>query len=113
MIIRTLKLLVTIAASVTLADTAFAQAAGAGADFNKADRAATAREAERQRVEKYDKPIRPDPIGNALIGGSVAGAVAGASGGVAAGAAAAAASTARGAAIGTAVEKTREKIKGQ
>lgn len=95
--------------SMQSSPTVFAQAAGAGADFNRADRKATAREAERQRVQAYDKPIRPDPIGNALIGGGVAGAMAGASGGAAAGAAAAAASTARGAAIGTAVEKVRER----
>jgi predicted Rossmann-fold nucleotide-binding protein len=82
---------------------AYAQAAGAGADFNKRDRAATAREAEAQRVEKADRPVRPDPLGNALIGGGVTGAMSGAAAG--------AASAVRGAAIGTAIEKAKERGK--
>jgi hypothetical protein len=55
----------------------FAQTAGAGADFNKADRKETARQAEIQRVQKYDKPVRTDPVGNALLGGAVTGVVTG------------------------------------
>jgi hypothetical protein len=81
----------------------YAQAAGAGADFNKADRAATAKEAERQRLEKVDPPIRPDPVGNALIGGAVTGSMKGAAAG--------AVSAIRGAAIGTAVQEAKEKSK--
>ena len=83
--------------SLVSAPQAFAQCAGCGADYNKADRQAT----EIERIRQYDKPIRPDPVGNALIGGGVTG--------VLKGAAAGAASAARGAAIGTGVEKAREK----
>ena len=42
-----------------------------GADYNKADREATARLAERQRLEKFGPPIQKDPLGNAIIGGGV------------------------------------------
>lgn len=60
----------------------FAQAAGAGADFNKSDRQASARQAEINRLVKYDKPVYPDPLGNALIGGASSAVVRGASAGV-------------------------------
>ncbi len=48
-----------------------AQAAGAGADFNRQDSRAT----EIQRLKNYDKPVKKDPVGNALIGGVVSGVV--------------------------------------
>jgi len=83
--------------SLVGAPPAIAQCAGCGADYNKADRKAT----EIERVRQYDKPIRPDPIGNALIGGGVTGSMKGAAAGAAA--------AARGAAIGTGAEKVREK----
>jgi len=60
------------------ATNACAQAAGAGASFNRTDRAATAAVAERQRLERIDTPIRPDPLGNALLGGPVHGVIRGA-----------------------------------
>lgn len=78
---------------------AFSQCAGCDADYNKGDRQAT----EIERIRQYDKPIRPDPVGNALIGGGVTG--------VTKGAAAGAASAVRGAAIGTGVQKAREYTK--
>lgn len=64
-----------------LASAALAQAAGAGADFNKADRKATAKETAKQveieRLKKVDPPIKPDPLGNALVGGALTGAITG------------------------------------
>jgi hypothetical protein len=51
----------------------YAQCAGCGADYNKADRHATVRLVERQRPEKIDPPIQKDPRGNTIIGGSVTG----------------------------------------
>ena len=82
--------------SITLSThsvTAFSQAAGAGADYNKADRA---RVQEQTRLERVDPPIRPDPVGNALIGGAVTGTIKGAAAGaVSAGRGAAAGSTAQ------------------
>lgn len=44
--------------SINYTISAYAQAAGAGADYNKADRAATALEAKRQRVEKCAFAVR-------------------------------------------------------
>ena len=64
-------------ASFFLVGSVYAQAAGAGADYNKADRKETAKQAEIQRIQKYDKPVRTDPLGNALLGGAVTGAVTG------------------------------------
>lgn len=80
---------------------AFAGCAGCGADYNKADRAATARQAEIQRLERVDPPVRPDPVGNALIGGGVSGVMRGSVG-------AAAGAFGRGAAIGTAAESAKQ-----
>lgn len=88
-----------------------AQAAGAGAAHNKVDREASAKLAERQRVAEYDTPIRPDPIGNALVSGGVSGIVTGAAKGAAAGVAAGAISTVRGAALGAAAQKVSEEDK--
>lgn len=64
------------------ATSAYAQAAGAGAQFNRTDRAATAQTAELQRLARVDPPIRPDPLGNALLGSPVHGVVRGAAAGV-------------------------------
>ena len=72
--------LVAIGASFTL--DAFAQAAGAGAAFNRADRQASARQAEVNRLIQYDKPIYKDPLGNALIGAPTTGVIRGAAAGV-------------------------------
>ena len=47
----------------------------------KADRT---RAAEQQRLERVDPPVRPDPLGNALIGGAVTGSMKGAAAGAAA-----------------------------
>jgi predicted Rossmann-fold nucleotide-binding protein len=100
---RIVVLSIVLAVASSHASLAIAQAAGAGADFNRADRVDTAREAERQRLERVDPPIHPDPLGNALIGGGVTG--------VMKGAAAGAASAIRGAAIGTAVQQAKERAK--
>src|SRR5262245_55498909 len=81
---------------------AHAQAAGAGAAYNKADRAATAREAEQQRIHKADKPIQPDPLGNSVIGGVVTGTMRGAAAG--------AASAVRSGAIGSAAQEIKQDI---
>jgi hypothetical protein len=78
---------------------ALAQAAGAGADFNRQER----RQAqELRRLDRVDPPIRPDPLGNALMGGVVTGTLKGAAAG--------AASAARGVAISSGVQATRESI---
>lgn len=74
----------------------YAQAAGAGADFNRAERAAIQ---ERQRLERIDPPIQSDPLGNALIGGAVTGTMRGAAAG--------AASALRSATLGSAVQEIR------
>jgi hypothetical protein len=79
---------------------AYGQAAGAGADYNKADRA---RVSEQQRLERVDPPIRPDPVGNALIGGAVTGSMKGAAAG--------AASAVRGAATGSAIQGIKDDIR--
>lgn len=71
-------------ATMTFTGAAYAQAAGAGADFNKADRKETAKQAEIQRLQAYDKPVRTDPVGNALLGGAVTGLVTGSAGAAAA-----------------------------
>lgn len=52
---------------------AIAQAAGAGADFNRKDRDAT----EVQRLKNYDKPVQKDAFGNAIISGGVSGVIKG------------------------------------
>lgn len=95
------------------ASQAQAQAAGAGADFNKAERAQIQ---ERARLERVDPPIRPDPVGNALIGGAVSGVVKGVVTGTAssvgdaikAGAAAGALTTGRSALAGGAIQAVKE-----
>src|SRR5262245_40510025 len=92
--------------SVCLPLQAFAQCAGCGADFNKADRANTAKEAERQRLQRVDPPIQKDPLGNALIGGGITGVL---KGSFAAGAAAAA----RGTAVRQTLQTIREKMRGR
>jgi hypothetical protein len=84
-----------------LATSTFAQCAGCGADFNRADRAAVAREVERQRLERVDSPIYPDPLGNALISGGVTGIATGS-------ASAAARGVVTGTAIGAAMTKVKE-----
>ncbi len=81
----------------------YAQNAGGGADSNRADRRAVEREAEKQRIHQADKPVRPDPVGNALISGGVTGAMKGAAAG--------ASSAARGAAIGGTVDTYKERNK--
>ncbi|MEO5881992.1 MAG: hypothetical protein ABIQ06_06210 [Caldimonas sp.] len=68
--------------AATTASGAFAQAAGAGADFNKADRSTAAEQAEVNRLIKYDKPVYKDPLGNALIGAPTTGLIRGAAAGV-------------------------------
>ena len=78
---------------------ASAQAAGAGADFNKKERAVLQ---EQRRLDRVDPPIRPDPLGNALMGGVVTGTIKGAAAG--------AASAARSAAVGTAVQEAKQGI---
>jgi hypothetical protein len=69
--------LVSVALASVLATSALAQCAGCGADYNKADRAATARLAERQRLDRVDPPVQKDPLGNALIGAGITGVVTG------------------------------------
>lgn len=84
---------------------ALAQAATAGAEFNKKERAWIA---ENERLKEYDKPIYPDPLGNALIGGAATGALKGVPAAVGA--------AARGGAVGTAIEgakRTRDDSKGR
>lgn len=76
-----------------------AQGAGAGADFNMADRAKVR---EQTRLEKVDPPIRPDPLGNALIGGAVTGTMKGAAAG--------ATSAIRSGAAGAAVQSAKDDI---
>ena len=68
--------------SIGAVSASFAQCAGCGADYNRGDRRATAREAENQRLQRVDPPIKKDPLGNALIGGGVSGALRGAAAGV-------------------------------
>jgi hypothetical protein len=79
----------------------YAQCAGCGADYNKADREAAARLVERQRLEKIDPPIQKDPLGDAIIGGGVTGIVRGSVG-------AAARAIVTGTAAGAAMQKARE-----
>ncbi|BEP54501.1 hypothetical protein GmRootV118_17450 [Variovorax sp. V118] len=71
-----------VAMTVVLATTSssgvWAQAAGAGAEYNKRE---AAKMQEVRRLEKYDKPLRDDPIGNALTGGAATGLVRGAAAG--------------------------------
>lgn len=88
------------ALSIAMPGMALAQAAGAGADFNKADR----KNAEIQRIINYDKPVKKDPLGNALIGGGVTGLIKGSAG-------AAVQSVVTGTATGAAVEKAKEEAK--
>ena len=51
----------------------YAQVAGANADYNKDDRTNT----RNQALFNYDKPLRDDPVGNALVGGAVNGVIKG------------------------------------
>lgn len=76
-----------------------AQTAGAGADYNRAERA---KAQEIERLERVDPPVRPDPLGNALIGGGVTGTMKGAAAG--------AASAVRSGAIGATVQGTKDSI---
>lgn len=76
-----------------------AQGAGAGADFNRADRAQIQ---ESERLQRVDPPVREDPIGNALIGGAVTGTMKGAAAG--------AVSAVKGGAVGSAVQGARQGI---
>jgi hypothetical protein len=69
--------LVSLALASLLATSALAQCAGCGADYNRADNAATARLAERQRLDRVDPPIQKDPLGNAIIGAGITGLVTG------------------------------------
>lgn len=87
------------ALSLGFAVDAVAQAANAGADFNKAERA---RAQEDRRLQKVDPPIKPDPLGNAIMGGVVTGAMRGAAAG--------AVSTVRGAAVGGALQEGKQII---
>ncbi len=59
---------------------AFAQGAGAGAEYNNKERA---RQQEIKRIKDNDKPLRDDPIGNALTGGAATGLIRGAGAGAA------------------------------
>jgi hypothetical protein len=79
----------------------YAQCAGCGADYNKADRETAARLVERQRLEKIDPPIEKDPLGNAIIGGSLTGIVRGSVG-------ATANAIVTGTAAGAAMQQARE-----
>ena len=88
--------------AVALPSAVLAQAAGGGADFNKADRKEVRKQVEVDRLKIVDKPVRPDPIGNALIGGAVAGVVRGS-------ATAAATGVASRVAIGTASNTYKDK----
>ena len=88
-----------VAAATT--SSAFAQAAGAGADFNRADRAAAAQQAEVNRLIKYDKPVYKDPLGNALLGAPTTGLIRGAAAGVS--------SIVTGTAIGTATNAAKNR----
>jgi hypothetical protein len=113
--VRFLLSVLVVAFMTFLAAAAHAQAAGAGADFNRAERAQIQ---ERTRLERVDPPIKPDPVGNAIIGGVVGGVIKGVvtsaassiGDAVKAGAAAGALSTARGAAVGTAAQAAKEDI---
>jgi hypothetical protein len=81
---------------------AYAQAAGACcAGSNKAERAKI-QEQEQKRLERVDLPIRPDPVGNALIGGVVTGTIKGAAAGTV--------SSIRGAVVGSTVQNVIEDI---
>ncbi|MBR1147503.1 hypothetical protein [Bradyrhizobium sp. AUGA SZCCT0431] len=91
--------IVLVAATSLFTTSAMAQCAGCGADFNRAERS---RIQEQQRLERVDPPIRPDPIGNALIGGAVTGTIRGATAG--------AVSTLRSGAVGTAVQSAKDGI---
>lgn len=84
---------------VCLASNVHAQAAGAGAKFNNAERTHLQ---EVKRLERVDPPIKPDPVGNALIGGAVTGSMKGAAAG--------AASALRGAAVGTTVQEVKQSV---
>jgi hypothetical protein len=64
---------------------------------------AAARKAEEERLTRIDPPVRPDPVGNALIGGAVSGAISGPVAGVA--------TFVRQAVTGSAIELGREKMK--
>lgn len=88
-----------VASAALAAGMASAQTAGAGAEHNKAERA---KAQENARLEKVDPPIRPDPIGNALIGGAVTGTMKGAAAG--------AVSAVRGGAIGSTIQEAKSSI---
>lgn len=59
-----------------------AQTAGAPADYNRVDRQESDRQAQNNFLMQYDLPLRPDPWGNAIIGGLVTGIMQGAGEGV-------------------------------
>jgi hypothetical protein len=96
--------LIGIIAATSVIGEAIGQCAGCGADYNKADRAATAREAERQRLDRVDPPIQKDPLGDAIISGGIAGLT---TGSVVAGARAFITTTA----MGLATEKAKEALR--
>jgi hypothetical protein len=57
------------------------------------------------RVNRVDPPIKPDPLGNALIGGAVTGTMKGAAAGAVA--------AVRGAAVGQAIQAAKDKLTGR
>ena len=95
--IRTAQLILGTLA-VALTGAVQAQAANAGADFNKAERANAQ---ESQRTAKIDRPVQPDVPANALIGGAATGTIRGAGAG--------AVSAVRSGAVGTAVQAAKER----
>lgn len=95
---QTVRNIVIAVLTANAAGAVLAQAAGAGADFNRRERAVIK---EQTRLEAYDKPVRVDPIGNALIGGGVNTAMKGIAAGVQ--------SVVTGATFGTGVQQAREK----
>lgn len=96
-------LLASAALATLVATSALAQCASCGADYNKADRNATARLAERQRLDRVDPPIQKDPLGNALIGAGVTGLVTGS-------AAAATRAIVTGTATGAAIQAAKDAV---
>jgi len=62
---------------VALSGSAIAQCAGCDSDYNKQERAELEKQAEIERIEQNDPPLKDDPLGNALVGGAVTGAMTG------------------------------------